>query len=69
MPMPHSLVLSLRLRCRPRKSPGVCTPISLTSLSCIRGPETQKIVKGLPMAMEYAERIHRRYFPDYTLWE
>lgn len=33
-----------------------------------RCPETQRIVRGLPVVVEYAHRIHDRYFPDYELW-
>lgn len=33
-----------------------------------RGPESQSIVKGYPMVVEYAERIHATYFPDYEKW-
>ena len=32
----------------------------------VRAPETQKIVRSLPSVMDYAQRIHNRYFPDYV---
>ncbi|KAH7054646.1 hypothetical protein B0J12DRAFT_570315 [Macrophomina phaseolina] len=31
-------------------------------------PDSQKVVRGLPAIMEYAHRIHGRYFPDYKRW-
>ncbi|KAK7942409.1 uncharacterized protein PG986_011522 [Apiospora aurea] len=37
-------------------------------LICTAGPDSQKVVKGLPVILEYAERIQDRYFPDYEKW-
>lgn len=37
--------------------------------ACPRAPDSQKVVKGLPTVVEYAERIHDRYFPDYKRWD
>ena len=34
-----------------------------------RGPETRETVRGFPVMMDYARRIHDHYFPDYTLGE
>lgn len=31
-------------------------------------PETMRFAKGLPAVMDYATRIHDRYFPDYEKW-
>lgn len=31
-------------------------------------PETAKIVRSYPTIIDYAERIHTRYFPDYERW-
>lgn len=28
-------------------------------------PESQKVVKSFPTILDYARRIHDRYFPDY----
>ncbi|TKA63590.1 hypothetical protein B0A49_09382 [Cryomyces minteri] len=33
------------------------------------GPESTKLVRGFPVIMDYAERIHQKYFPDYQKWE
>jgi hypothetical protein len=41
--------------------------ISLTlKCSC---PDSKKLVESLPIVMDYAERIHDRYFPDYVKWD
>jgi hypothetical protein len=34
-----------------------------------RGPTSREIVKGYPALVDYARRIHDKYFPDYELWE
>lgn len=31
-------------------------------------PESTKLVKGLDVVMDYANRIHDKYFPDYERW-
>ncbi|KAL4937630.1 hypothetical protein BDV06DRAFT_69988 [Aspergillus oleicola] len=38
-------------------------------LVCRAGPNTKELVKGFPVVVEYARRIHDAYFPDYELWE
>ncbi|KAK4220663.1 hypothetical protein QBC38DRAFT_493739 [Podospora fimiseda] len=38
-------------------------------LVCDAGPETQKMVRGLPVLVEYARRIHDEYFGEYELWK
>ncbi|KAJ6441333.1 glutathione s-transferase [Purpureocillium lavendulum] len=38
------------------------------ALVCDAAPVTAKIVKGYPTIVEYAERIHDQYFPDYQKW-
>ena len=40
-----------------------------SALVCTAAPETQKLVRNLSTVLEYARRIHDRYFPDYELWE
>lgn len=37
-------------------------------LLCTAGPDSQKLVRGLPAVMDYAERIQDTYFPDYEKW-
>ncbi|PWY88206.1 glutathione S-transferase [Aspergillus heteromorphus CBS 117.55] len=38
-------------------------------LVCSACPETQVIVRELPVVVEYARRIHDRFFPEYELWD
>lgn len=38
-------------------------------IECVySGPESQSIVRGYPVVVEYAERIYEAYFPDYQKW-
>ncbi|OCL10999.1 hypothetical protein AOQ84DRAFT_336604 [Glonium stellatum] len=37
-------------------------------LVCTARQESQRLVKGFPIILEYAERIHDIYFPDYEKW-
>lgn len=32
---------------------------------CRSGPESQKMIRSLPVLVDYARRIHVRYFNDY----
>ncbi|KAJ9656426.1 hypothetical protein H2201_008546 [Coniosporium apollinis] len=32
-------------------------------------PESKEVVRSLPAVMDYATRIHERYFPDYEKWD
>ena len=36
---------------------------------CYSTPASAKLVRSLPAVMDYANRIHDRYFPDYQKWE
>ncbi|KAK3308368.1 uncharacterized protein B0T15DRAFT_106512 [Chaetomium strumarium] len=38
------------------------------ALDCRMAPETEKIVRGFPVVVEYAKRIHDRYFSDFKCW-
>ncbi|KAJ9220445.1 hypothetical protein C8Q69DRAFT_65575 [Paecilomyces variotii] len=38
-------------------------------LVCTANPESQQLVKQFPAILDYAGRIHDRYFPDYAKWE
>lgn len=31
-------------------------------------PDSQRVVKGFPVIVDYAQRIQDRYFPDYEKW-
>ncbi|KAJ5747119.1 uncharacterized protein N7511_008815 [Penicillium nucicola] len=52
----------------PTESDAACfgfVTAALTSTAC---PKAQKVVKSLPVVVEYARRIHDRFFPEYALW-
>lgn len=34
-----------------------------------RAVESQQVIRGFPMLMDYAKRIHDRYFPEYEFWD
>ncbi|KAF7551112.1 hypothetical protein G7Z17_g5230 [Cylindrodendrum hubeiense] len=40
-----------------------------SALVCDAAPTTAKIVRSYPVVIDYAERIHQKYFPDYEKWE
>ncbi|KAI5861902.1 hypothetical protein GGS23DRAFT_611026 [Durotheca rogersii] len=37
-------------------------------LVCTACPDSQEVVKSFPVLLDYASRIHDRYFPDYEKW-
>ncbi|KAJ4302005.1 hypothetical protein N0V88_002136 [Collariella sp. IMI 366227] len=39
------------------------------SLVCKAAPESEKLVRSFPVLVEYATRIHDKYFSDYERWE
>jgi len=42
----------------------------VSTLIADAGPESKKLVQTeCPAAIEYATRIHHRYFPDYEIWQ
>ncbi|KAI2468610.1 hypothetical protein F4781DRAFT_432136 [Annulohypoxylon bovei var. microspora] len=40
----------------------------VSALICTAGPDSQKEVRKFPILLDYAERIHNCYFPDYEKW-
>lgn len=39
-------------------------------LVCDAGPESRELLTDdFPVVVEYAERIHRKWFPDYEMWD
>jgi len=38
-------------------------------LVCDAAPETKNIIRRFPILVDYAKRIHDRYFADYEIWE
>ncbi|RAH86866.1 glutathione S-transferase [Aspergillus japonicus CBS 114.51] len=53
----------------PTEADAVLFGFLAASLVCSACPETRAILRGLPVVVEYARRIHDRYFPDYACWE
>ncbi|KAI4272226.1 MAG: hypothetical protein LQ337_005450 [Flavoplaca oasis] len=41
----------------------------VSGLVCDASPETRRIIRSLPTVMEYADAIHKHYFPDYEHWD
>ncbi|KAI1142101.1 hypothetical protein F5Y05DRAFT_214295 [Hypoxylon sp. FL0543] len=41
----------------------------VSALICTAGPDSQKEVKSHAVILDYASRIHDRYFPDYEKWD
>jgi hypothetical protein len=35
----------------------------------LSSPESRKFVRGLEAVVDYANRIHDEYFPDYKKWD
>ena len=35
----------------------------------LRGPDTARIIRSYPVIMEYARKIHDKYFTDYERWD
>ncbi|KAI1209548.1 uncharacterized protein F4807DRAFT_96858 [Annulohypoxylon truncatum] len=40
----------------------------VSTLICTAGPDSQKEIRKFPTLLDYAERIHNHYFPDYEKW-
>ncbi|KAI1398861.1 putative glutathione S-transferase [Hypoxylon fuscum] len=40
----------------------------VSALICTAAPDSQRVVKTFPVLVDYADRIHDRYFPDYEKW-
>ncbi|KAF2420221.1 glutathione S-transferase [Tothia fuscella] len=40
-----------------------------SGLVCVAAPDTQRHVRSHEVLMDYAQRIHDTYFPDYECWE
>ena len=41
----------------------------VSAMVCDAGPESRDLIKNeFPVVVEYAERIHREWFPDYEIW-
>lgn len=62
-------VLFLRRLYALRKFPKVILGRNVMLMVFARAPESQRMVKSFPSVLDYAQRIHRRYFPEFSSWE
>ncbi|PWY75265.1 hypothetical protein BO94DRAFT_474379 [Aspergillus sclerotioniger CBS 115572] len=53
---------------RPSEADATVFGFVVGAVICTACPETQGIVRGFPVVVEYARRIHERYFPEYQVW-
>ncbi|KAK1148872.1 hypothetical protein N8T08_008757 [Aspergillus melleus] len=53
----------------PTEADAVLFGFIASGLVCYAAPETQRTIRSFPALVDYARRIHDRYFPDYALWE
>ncbi|KAJ5491875.1 hypothetical protein N7453_009972 [Penicillium expansum] len=53
----------------PTEADSVLFGFVVSGLVCEAAPETKQILHSYPALVEYARRIHDKYFPDYQLWE
>ncbi|KAK3323045.1 hypothetical protein B0H66DRAFT_474733 [Apodospora peruviana] len=53
----------------PTEADAVVYAFIAGSLVCPAGPESKNIIRGLPVLIDYAKRIHSRYFSDYESWK
>ncbi|KAK3368648.1 hypothetical protein B0H63DRAFT_488870 [Podospora didyma] len=53
----------------PTEADATVYALVATGLVCTAAPDTQKIVREFPVLVDYARRIHGKYFGDYDIWE
>ncbi|KAE8387302.1 hypothetical protein BDV23DRAFT_186454 [Aspergillus alliaceus] len=53
----------------PTEADAVLFGFIVSGLVSYAAPNMQRTVRGFPALVDYARRIHDRYFPDYALWE
>ncbi|RLL98468.1 hypothetical protein CFD26_107403 [Aspergillus turcosus] len=54
---------------RPTEVDAVLFGFIASGLVCDAAPASREIIKGYPALVNYARRIHDKYFPEYELWE
>ncbi|KAL5357661.1 hypothetical protein BJX96DRAFT_144969 [Aspergillus floccosus] len=54
----------------PEPTEADCTVFGfiVSVMLCTAGPDSRALVKEFPAVLDYARRIHNRYFPDYEKW-
>ncbi|KAG9570599.1 hypothetical protein KCU71_g1068, partial [Aureobasidium melanogenum] len=55
-------------RQEPSEADAVLYGFIVSALVCSAAPDSQVVVRSFPVVMDYAKRIHDRYFPDYKAW-
>jgi len=55
-------------RAEPSEADATVYGFLAAALVCPAAPETQRVVRGFPVLVDYARRIHGRYFREYELW-
>ncbi|KAF4629526.1 hypothetical protein G7Y89_g8625 [Cudoniella acicularis] len=50
---------------RPTEADTTVFGFVVSVLICAAAPDSQEVVRGFPVVLEYASRIHDEYFPDY----
>ncbi|KAK5992311.1 Failed axon connections-like-like protein [Cladobotryum mycophilum] len=53
----------------PSEADSVVFGFIVAGLVCDAAPDTQNIINGYPALTDYAERIHRQYFSEYSAWK
>ncbi|KAJ5312172.1 hypothetical protein PENANT_c011G08483 [Penicillium antarcticum] len=53
----------------PTEADAACFGFITAALVSTACPKAQKVVKSLPVVVEYASHIHDRFFPEYNFWE
>jgi glutathione S-transferase len=55
---------------KPTEADATVYGFIVSTLVADSGPESKHLVRSeCPAAVEYAARIHRRYFPEYEMWD
>lgn len=55
---------------KPTEADATLFGFTVSALVVDAGPESRELIKTrCPAVVDYATRIHRRYFPEYHLWE
>jgi hypothetical protein len=53
---------------KPTEADATLFGFIVSVLTSTAGPDSQKVVKGFPVILDYAQRIQDKYFPDYENW-
>ncbi|KAF2188663.1 hypothetical protein K469DRAFT_565914 [Zopfia rhizophila CBS 207.26] len=56
-------------RAEPTEADASVFGFVVSVLVCDAGPESRELVRGFPVVVEWVERIHKKWFPDYEVCE